>query len=98
MNPDPATWAWESAGLGAGIFLATFGLGLVSAIVFPAGAGTLTYQLMGEQKNHWDIGFRVPGVFGPNHAPEPIVHPPDKKGPERSRVRKDVAEPAAMHY
>lgn len=96
INP-PEEWAWENAGVGALLFAGSFAFGLTWAVLVPSLAATAAYQLLGEQKHHYDIGFRVPGFFGPNHADEPKVHPPDKKGPERVRPR-PAPEPAAMQY
>ncbi len=90
-------WAWDQAGLGAGVFLGTFLTGLGFAIVAPSAAGTVVYQLMGEQKHNYDIGFRMPGFFGPNHPDPPKVIKPDTKGHERNRAR-PVPEPASMRF
>jgi hypothetical protein len=90
-------WAWDQAGLGAGVFVSTFVTGLLFAIVAPSAAGTVIYQLVGEQKHTYDIGFRMPGLFGPNHPDPPKVIKPDSGGHERNRAR-PVPEPASMRF
>jgi hypothetical protein len=63
---DWRLWDFNSLGIGSAAAFALLLGGVVTAVLAPAIASVLTYDLSADQKQPDDTGFRIPGVFSAN--------------------------------